>query len=447
MSHTPPPAACWTTSSTSSRWPDLSALLSACPRLKILATSRAALHLRGEREYPVPPLALPEAGPLQHADDVSAYAAVELFLERAADVRPDFTLRDEDAPLVVEICRRLDGLPLAIELAAARVKLLTPRSMLPRLERRLSLLVGGAHDAPERQQTLRATISWSYDLLDEHERRVFDRMAVFAGSCTLEAIEAICDHDTECRMPVCWTSSASLVDKSLVRQIDGPDGTSRFTMLETVREFATERLAASGEEQTVRRRHAEYYLAFAELARGHLRGPEARTWLDGLEAEHDNLRAALRGAHRRSRAQESMPTRPDGVSGIELASRIAQACAWFWMLRGHLRQGLEYVERLLADAPKGTPASARALLVASGLLHYAGDGAGALRRGEEGLAAWRSLGDSSQIALGLARVGEAYGQLRQADQATARWRSVAALSGDARHKRTWSSRSSSCWRR
>ena len=321
--------------------PALSSLLSACPRLKILATSRAALHLRGERELPVPPLALPEPGHPSRADNLSTYAAIALFVQRAADVRPDFRMGDQDAPLVVEICRRLDGLPLAIELAAARIKHLTPQSMLLRLERRLPFLIGGARDLPERQQTLRSTISWSYDLLGEDERLGLDRLACFAGGCTLEAIEAIWDPDKGSDVSV-LDIVASLVDKSLVRRLDGQDGTLRFTMLETVREFATERLAASGEEQIVRRRHAEYYVTFAELARGHLRGPNVRTWLDRLEAEHDNLRIALAWGVSTVERAEAGADAVGAVSGIELASRIARACAWFWCLRGHLRQGLAY---------------------------------------------------------------------------------------------------------
>jgi predicted ATPase len=413
--------------------PALSTLLSACPRLKILATSRAALHLRGEREFPVPPLALPEPRHRSRADNLSTYAAIALFVQRAADVRPDFKIGDQDAPLVVEICRRLDGLPLAIELAAARIKYLTPQAMLLRLERRLPFLIGGARDLPERQQTLRATISWSYDLLSEDERRGLDRLAVFAGGCALEAIEVIWVGDEGSDVSV-LDIVASLVDKSLVRRLDERDGTLRFTMLETVREFAAERLAASGEEQIVRRRHAEYYLTFAELARGHLRGPNVRTWLDRFEAEHDNLRIALAWGESTVERAEAVADAVGGVSGIELASRITQACAWFWLLRGHLRQGLGYVERLLASAPSGTPAHARALVVASGLHHYAGDAAAALRRGEEGLAEWRSLGDRSQVALALARVGQAYGLLRQADRATALLEECEALSGDARHE-------------
>ena len=210
---------------------DIAELLRACPHLKVLVTSRAVLHLRGEHEFPVPPLGLPEPGRRSLAAELASYPALALFAQRAMEARPSFTLDDDNAATAAEICRRLDGLPLAIELAAARVKLLAPQAMLNRLERRLPLLTGGARDLPERQRTLRDTIAWSYDLLNDEEQRLFRRLAVFVGGCTLEAAEAVCDADGDLGLDL-FDGVASLVDKSLLRQEDGPDGEPRFAMLE-----------------------------------------------------------------------------------------------------------------------------------------------------------------------------------------------------------------------
>ena len=223
--------------------PIVADLLGAAPGLKVLVTSRAVLRLRGEHELPVPPLGLPEPEHRSLAQELASYPAIVLFSQRATAARPGFALTDENALAVTDICRRLDGLPLAIELAAARVKLLAPQAMLARLERRLPLLTGGARDLPERQRTLRDTIAWSYDLLDESERRLFRRLAVFVGGCTVEAAEAIGSVDGEPGADV-FDGIASLVDKSLLRQHDGPDGEPRFTMLETIREFGLEQLAS-----------------------------------------------------------------------------------------------------------------------------------------------------------------------------------------------------------
>ncbi|MCC6174427.1 MAG: adenylate/guanylate cyclase domain-containing protein [Chloroflexi bacterium] len=411
--------------------PVVAELLSSCPGLKVLVTSRAPLHLRGEQELPVSPLAFPEPGSRVLASTVATWPSVALFVQRAADVRPDFTLTDETAALVAEICRRVDGLPLALELAAARVKMLSPEAMLTRLERRLPLLTGGARDLPERQRTLRDTIDWSYELLDEAEQRLFRRLAVFVGGSTLEAIEAVCDSDAAVGLDV-LDGVASLVDKSLVRQIDGPDHEPRFTMLETVREFAADRLVASGEEHVIRCWHAEHYLRFVETARPQLRGPMARLWLDRIEVDHENLRAAIAWGEAPVGRPDQGSDPSEDTAGLEVATRVAKACAWYWMLRGHLIQGRQIVNRLLERAPNGTSAHARALLVAGGLANYVGDGAIALRLAEEGLAEWRALGDARYIALALARKGEALGIFGALDRARAAVGESEMLAGDSR---------------
>ncbi|MDP8923862.1 MAG: tetratricopeptide repeat protein [Chloroflexota bacterium] len=318
--------------------------------------------------------------------------------------------------------------------------ILPPQAMLSRLERRLPLLIGGARDLPARQRTLRDTIGWSYDLLDADEQRLFRQMAPFAGGCTLGALEAVCSHlgaspPSEELDPGADLLDvvASLVDKSLVHEVDGPDGEPRFTMLETVREFATERLESSGEASFIRRQHAEHYLQLAELSRSRLRGLEAVSWLKRLDAEHDNLRAALDWGETQSDLPDEAETSVGVVSGIELATRIAQALAWYWTFRSQLRQARERVDRLLARAREGTPARARALLVAQTLALYLGDIVEARRLGEESLATWRALGDRDQVAVALARMAYAEGLLGDPDHARSILEESSALSEDQRH--------------
>ena len=230
--------------------PALAELLAAAPQLKLLVTSRIPLRLSGEHEYPVPPLDLPDPAHLPEIASLSQYEAVALFIERARAVKADFAVTNANAPAVAEICVRLDGLPLAIELAAARAKLLSPQALLARLEQSLDLLTGGPRDLPARQQTLRATIDWSYDLLGPDEQTLFARLAVFAGGCTLAAAEAVCGGDG------LLTGLSTLVDNNMLRQEEQPDGEPRFTMLETIRAYALERLEPSGEADEIRRRHA-----------------------------------------------------------------------------------------------------------------------------------------------------------------------------------------------
>jgi predicted ATPase/DNA-binding XRE family transcriptional regulator len=268
-------------------------LLRHCPRLKVLVTSRAVLRVSGEQELPVAPLPLPDAGRLPPVEVLARYAAIRLFVERAKRVRPDFKLTSANAEDVADICARLDGLPLAIELAAPRIRVFSPRALRARLRSGsspspLSLLTGGAQDLPERQRTLRDTIAWSYDLLTDSEQRLYRRLAVFVGSCAVDAVEVVAERGAQ----EVVETLASLVEKSLVRQEDGPDGEPRFAMLETVREFGMEQLQAHGEAAEVQRRHAEHYLAMVESTGALLFATERERVR--MSFEQDNIQAALR---------------------------------------------------------------------------------------------------------------------------------------------------------
>ena len=355
---------------------DIADLLSACPRLHVLVTSRAPLRLLGEQELAVPPLGLPDAA--DHASSApEASEAVRLFVERASAVKPDFALNEENAVAVSEICRRLDGLPLAIELAAARSRLLSPRSMLGPLERRLHLLTGGARDAPARQQTLRNTIAWSYDLLEPDEQALFRRLAVFVGGCSLEAAASVCDQDHILDLV------DSLVAKSLLRSVGATDGELRLGMFETIREFGLEQLAWTGELEPQRRRHAEYFLSLAERAEPALGGPDARSWLDRLELEHDNLRAAL----------EWSLGQPAG----ETALRLVAAMARFWWIAGHFGEGSRWSHRALADSATRSRARMRALHGGGWLAHVQRDSGTARRLLEESLSIAEELCEAGRV--------------------------------------------------
>ena len=413
--------------------PDVCDLLASCPGLKALVTSRAALRVQGEHVYLVPPLNLPPPIDRPTAHLFGTYPAVALFVQRAAAVCPDFQLSDDNAGVVAEICRRLDGLPLAIELAAARMRLLDPQAMLTRLERRLPLLTGGTRDLPERQRTLRDTIDWSYELLDEAERGLFRGLSTFVGGAALEAIEAVCDGGGALASDI-LDRVASLIDKSLVRRIDGPDREPRFVMLETVREFALEQLEASDEAEPLRRRHAEYFLEFAELARSQLRRPHGAVWLNRFEAEHDNLRAAIEWGQTLPEQSHEGHCDDEAQSGVEIAARIARAAEWFWRLRGHLREGKECVDRLLVRAPAGTTAHAGALVVAGSLARQMGNHDEARQRTNEALSAWRTLGDRDRLAEVLARAAEVHGRLGELDRAKVLLEESRTVSGDNRHQ-------------
>src|SRR5215204_6275239 len=314
--------------------PTVTEMLAGAPKLKVLATSRAPLGLYGEKEYAVPPLSVPDVRHLPDFKTLSQYEAVRLFIERAKSAKADFEVTDESAPAVAEICVRLDGLPLAIELAAARIKMLPPKAILQRLSSRLKLLTGGARDLPVRQRTLRGAIEWSHTLLGDGEKTLFARMAVFSGGRTLEAVEAVCDAQGD--LPVdSFEGVSSLLDKSLLRQEEGPNGEPRFVMLETVHEFAREKLGKSAEAEEIKRVHAQYFLALAEEARPELRGPNQLEWLERLEAEHDNMRAALSWALERKE--------------VEVALRLGGALGWFWWMRGYYSEGRRWLEDALAN--------------------------------------------------------------------------------------------------
>ena len=344
---------------------DVADVLGRCPNLDVLVTSREPLHVAGEHEYAVPPL--------EHAQ------AVDFFAARARAIDPAFVADD----VVGDICRRLDDLPLALELAAARVKALTTEQLLERLDRRLPVLTGGRRDLPERQRTLRTTIEWSHDLLTDDERRLFARLAVFRGGCTLEAADAVVDAELD--------TIQSLVDKSLVRRTG-----ERFWMLETIREYALEQLDAAGEAHQLRRRHAQRFLELAEtadpiIAREWAEG--GRTWLDRLESELDELRAAL----------DTFEESGDAESALRLAGSLSD----FWISRGHAAEGRDRIERALAAECRGTGARARALTGAADLAAVFGDTATVRRRAAEALELYPAAGDVQGIATSTHMLGYA----------------------------------------
>jgi predicted ATPase/DNA-binding CsgD family transcriptional regulator len=422
-------------------------LLAACPRLKLLVTSRAALRLRGEQEYVVPQLALPPVGERRAT---ALGPAVDLFVRRAAAVRPDFDLTGENTAAVIEICRRLDGLPLAIELAAARCRLFTPQALLARLDRRLPMLAGGPRDMPERQRTLYDAIGWSYELLTATEQAVFAHIGVFAGGFTIEAAEAVCSElkmqNEEGKMPTAGPNTSHfafsilhllevLIDQSLLRMADDGAGEPRYAMLQVVREYALERLAASGADRAARQRHARYFMALAERAEPELRGPNQQYWLRRLEAENDNLRAALAWSFedqetRRRGDEESPASSQDrslspplhvSPSRAEVGLRLAGALWWFWTVRSCYAEGRRWLDRALeagaasSEARNGAgqllaadvylPARARALLSAGKLAEFQGDGERAEALLLDALALARELGDGRGEAEALMYLG------------------------------------------
>jgi predicted ATPase/DNA-binding CsgD family transcriptional regulator len=369
--------------------------LADCPQLKVLVTSRAVLHIRGEHEFPVPPLALPDLTHLPGSEALSQYAAVALFLHCAQAVRPDFQVTPASTRTIAEICVRLDGLPLAIELAAARIKLLSPQALLTRLAHRLQVLTSGAQDAPVRQQTLRNTLAWSYDLLDVEEQRLFRRLSVFVGGCTLEVVEGLYTALGEMPAEV-LDGMASLIDKSLLRQVEQEGEEPRLLMLATIREYGLEVLASSGEMESTRQAHAHYYLALAEQAELELGGPQQAVWLDRLEREHDNLRGALQWSLEQGETQSSM----------EMAMRLGGALRLFWWGRGHWSEGRIFLERALA-ASEGieAPVRAKALFAAGNLAFIQSDYDRAEPLCQESLALYRELEDQPGIAFSLSLLG------------------------------------------
>lgn len=314
--------------------PIIAELLSA-GKLKILITSRTLLRLSFEKEFVVTPLAVPTDVSQDSPDELLKYEAIKLFIEKAGNAKPNFALTKENAGSVAEICARLDGLPLAIELAAARLRILSPQMILTKLENRLKLLTGGARDLPVRQQTMRGAVEWSYDLLNEEEKRLFRRLSVFAGGSTFEAAEAVCatyDSDEEEDDLEVLDLITSLVDKSLLLSKEKADGEMRFRMLETVREYALESLERNNEAEAVRHRHASYFLAFGEETQSHLEGERAVEWLNLLEEEQDNLRAALLWSLK---------------NDSETSARLAAALRFFWIFHAHLTEGRKWLSRAL----------------------------------------------------------------------------------------------------
>jgi predicted ATPase/class 3 adenylate cyclase len=369
--------------------PQVGELLGTAPGLTVLATSRVPLRLRAEREYPVPPLGLPRRKPPPTAEQLSQFEAVRLFIDRAQAVKPNFAVDNANAPAIAEICHRLDGLPLAIELAAARVRMLPPPALLTRLEQRLPLLTGGARDAPARQRTLRDTIAWSYDLLELEEQQLFRRLAVFAGGATFEAIDAVANAERELDV---FGGLERLIEQSLLRQEEGADGEPRFTMLETIREFGREQLEARDEAEDARQAHAHWCL-FVE--QGVYAGDvDERTWMDRLEAEHDNIRVALGWAIQREEA--------------ELALRLVDGLVRFWEIRGHLNEGLIWAERALAVKGEITPTLRMGGLNAVGeLAMWTGNPARADEMFTEALALAQDAGDRFFVWLMLRNLGQA----------------------------------------
>jgi predicted ATPase len=380
--------------------PIVADLLRAAPGIKAVVTSRAVLHVSGEQEYEVPGLPAPpdpsqqsslermNLGGGPRAIDLVAlgqYAAVRLFIERAIAVRPGFAVTNENAPAVAAISARLHGMPLAIELAAARIKILSPDAILLRLDKQLDVLAAGARDLPARQQTLRGAIAWSYDLLDEGARRLLDRVSVFRSGCDLASAEAICGPTDEVGGDI-LDGLMSLADQSLIKVEETPDGEPRFRLLDTIRAFAAERLEADGEVELIRGRHRDWYVALVNEAAGQLSGPDQRRWLDRLELEHDDIRAVLD----RAVAEPDPP----------VAIGVAFAMWRFWQKHGHLAEARARLEAIAAEpwSADDPRLHARLLEALGGTLWWQGLIPEMGRRYEEALALWESIGDDEEIA-------------------------------------------------
>ena len=364
-------------------------LVAEVPTLKVLATSREALEVAAETQCWMPPLEVPDCASLPPTDELAEVPAIALFVARARMVRPDFALTDQSAPAVAEICDRLGGVPLAIELAAGASRLLPPRTLLERLGHGLDLPLRGSKDGPEHHKTLRAAIGWSYDLLDSPDRTLLARLGVFEGGCTLEAVGAVCRLPEE-PGPDPAAGLLSLVGKSLLDPLPDAPGGPRFAALEVVREFALEQLAVRDEVERCRGRHARYFVELAEAAGQRLTGTEQAEWLQVLEAEHPNLRAALRWSL-------------EGDPG--LAVRLAGALWRFWWIRGHLGEGRRWLEAVLAGDRRRMAAEVRALNGAGILSRTQGAYGPARRFLEEGAALARDIGDQEGLALSLINLG------------------------------------------
>ncbi len=385
-------------------------LLAVCPTLKIVVTSRNALRVQAEYLFPVAPLALPDLSRLPEHEVLARTAAVALFVQRAQAIRPDFQLTAANARAIAEICVRLDGLPLAIELAAARVNVLSPQELLARLSSRLGLLTRGAWTLPERHQTLRKAIGWSYDLLPAEEQLLFRCLSVFAGGCQLSAVEAVWatlgeDHEAGQILD----SLASLIDKSLLQRTEHEGDEPRLVMLETIREYALEQLAVHGEMEDTQQAHADYYLRLAEETEPHLWRAEQTRWLDRLEREHDNLRAALHWTLEQGAVSQR----------LEIALRLGGALWRFWQVRGHVSERHQWLEKALAAGHAGVaPARAKALYAAGMLTMDQGDYQQTVQFCEASLALYRELEEQRGMAVSLNALG--YVAHRRGENATSR---------------------------
>ncbi|MFN8474707.1 MAG: tetratricopeptide repeat protein [Anaerolineae bacterium] len=417
--------------------PHLADLLAQCPHLTMLVTSRSLLRLHGEREYEILPLSVPDLADLPPAEHCLDYDAVRLFVERAQSVQDDFKLTSKNRRAVAEICVRLDGLPLAIELAAARIKLMAPDALLMRLSSRLKTLTGGARDLPARQQTIRNTIAWSHDLLAENERVIFRRLSVFTGGFTLDAAEAVCDAMGQTDTAV-LDGVASLADKSLLRRIRRPrrnsaggganwederahaadaiDADPRFLMLETIREYAQIRLVEAREVEAAREAHAAFFSRMAEDAGPQIDGPQADAWLEFLDVEHDNLRLAL----------DWYQAVVDG-DHLQDGLKMAAALWHYWYFRGYWIEGRARLEALLDLALDRTPARASALSAAGVLAYGNGDDAAAQRFEEEASAIFKEIGDKPGASWVLYRLGMVFHSQGDYPSADATFRECLAL--------------------
>ncbi len=366
--------------------PAIAQLLTSGPRLKVVVTSQALLHVYGEHEFPVPPLALPDPKRMPPLEVLSRLPAIALFVERASAVKREFCLTAENGPTVAAICGRLDGLPLAIELAAARIKMLSPAAMLARLESCLSLLTGGARDLPTRQQTLRCSVDWSYGLLNAAEQSLFRWLAVFTGGCTLEGVEAVCDTRGDLGVDA-LDGMASMVDKSLAQNVEQTVGETRFHLLTTIREYALERLAESLDDAVTRKAHAAYYLVLAEEgAEDSVAHPE---WLDRFDVEHDNFRIALDYLVKTGEADWGL--------------RLGNALFRFWETREHFAEGRDAIARLLAMEGSKTRPKLRARLLFAGavLAGEQGDYGSARQMFEDSLETCLELNDNRGVGVAL----------------------------------------------
>jgi predicted ATPase len=372
--------------------PLIAELLSAAPELKVLVTSRVILNLRGEHVFPVPPLETPSSPDPASINDLSGIESIQLFLDRAQAASPGFSLTEKNAAAVAEICQRLDGLPLAIELAAARLNLLSPQAILARLGDRLKLLTGGARDLPARQWALRDTIDWSYGLLGEPEQALFACLGVFVGGFDLEAAEAVCSIAVNLDI---LNGIASLVNNSLVRREVIDDSQPRFRMLETIREYALERLNGLGKAEALRREHAHYYAGkLIEEMGFKIYSTEATTWLNWIESELDNIEATLAWSQ-------------SSAENLELGPPLIAFLTWFWYRRGYFHEGRRWAERVLgsAAAREGSLGRAMVLQGCSLLAMWQADLPTALARAEERLQLWKRLNDDRFLGIALMNSG------------------------------------------